>query len=307
VINLAAVLLPIIGLLAAIVLTWGTAIDWVQLIILVGMVHATSIGITIGYHRLFTHRSFQAGAPLRYLLAALGSMALQGPVIEWVGAHRQHHQHSDDHDDPHSPYNHAGGSWGAGIVGTLRGFYHAHVGWLFRGRLKGLGRYTRDLRDDPVIRAVNSQFYLWVLLGLVIPAALGGLVTWSFRGALLGFLWGGLVRILIVHHVTWSVNSVCHLWGSRPFACDDESRNNPIIGVLALGEGWHNNHHAFPTSARHGLRWWELDISYLYIRALATVGLARKVRLPDRDRMEAKRRRALDAKRSRRAGLAESR
>jgi stearoyl-CoA desaturase (Delta-9 desaturase) len=296
IINLAAVIIPFLGLIAAIVLTWGTAINWVQLAILVGMVHATSIGITIGYHRLFTHKSFQANAAVRFTLAVLGSMAVQGAVIEWVGAHRRHHQHSDDHDDPHSPYNYAGRSWGAGIVGTLRGFYHAHVGWLFEPRLKGMGKYTKDLRADPVIRAVNKQFYIWALVGLIVPAVLGGLLTMSFNGALLGFLWGGLVRVLIVHHVTWSVNSVCHLWGTRPFECGDESRNNAIVGVLALGEGWHNNHHAFPASARHGLSWWQIDISYIYIRAMSLVGLVRNIRLPDRDRVIAKRDRTKAAK-----------
>jgi len=296
IINLGAVVIPFLGLFAAIALTWGTAIDWVQLGILIGMVHATSIGITIGYHRLFTHKSFQANAMVRFVLAVLGSMALQGAVIEWVGAHRLHHQHSDEHEDPHSPFNYAGGSWGTGILGTLRGFYHAHVGWLFEPRLKGIEKYTKDLSADPVVRAVNSQFLLWAFVGLALPAALGGLLTMSLRGALLGFLWGGLVRILVVHHVTWSVNSVCHLWGSRPFDCGDESRNNPIVGILALGEGWHNNHHAFPASARHGLSWWQLDISYIYIRAMALLGLARNIRLPDRQRVAAKRDRTLAAK-----------
>jgi stearoyl-CoA desaturase (delta-9 desaturase) len=290
IVNLAAVTVPVAGLVAAIILTWGRAFDWTQLGIFLGMTYATALGITVGYHRLFTHRSFHAGAPVRYVLAVLGSMAVQGAVIEWCGAHRRHHQHSDDDLDPHSPHNHGGESWGSGLVGTLRGFYHSHVGWLFAQRLKGMGRYTQDLREDPVVRAVNRQFYWWALAGLALPALLGGLITLSYAGALWGFLWGGLVRILFVHHITWSVNSVCHLWGTRPFSVGDHSRNNAVVGFFALGEGWHNNHHAFPTSARHGLHWWQFDISYIVIRLMSLLGLARKVRTPDRERIASKRR-----------------
>jgi stearoyl-CoA desaturase (delta-9 desaturase) len=288
IVNMIAVLVPPAGLVIAMLLSWGTAFDWVQFWIFVGMTYATSLGITVGYHRLFTHQSFKTNGVVRYVLGALGSMAVQGAVIEWCGAHRKHHQHSDEESDPHSPHMHAGGSWGEGIVATARGFLHAHVGWLFGMRLKGMGRYTPDLRADPVTSAVNRQFYWLALAGLVIPAVLGGLCTWSLRGALLGFFWGGLVRILLVHHITWSVNSVCHLWGTRPFRTGDESRNNAIVGVLALGEGWHNNHHAFPTSARHGLRWWQFDPSYLVIRGLQLVGLARDIRTPARARLETK-------------------
>jgi stearoyl-CoA desaturase (delta-9 desaturase) len=293
IINLLAVLVPFAGLIVAITLLWGVAFGWIHFGIMTAMELATALGITVGFHRLATHQSFRTPAPVRYILAALGSMAVQGPVIEWAGIHRRHHQHSDEEHDPHSPHvvpGRSSGSWGAGILGMLRGAFHAHCGWLFAGHAKGLGRYTQDLRKDPVLCAVNRQFPLWVLAGLVIPTVLGGLLTMSFMGALLGFLWGGLVRIFVVHHITWSVNSVCHLWGTRPFRCGDHSRNNALVGVLAMGEGWHNNHHAFPTSARHGLRWWELDLSYLFIRGMWLVGLARNIRLPDRERVVAKRR-----------------
>ncbi|MBC7772524.1 MAG: acyl-CoA desaturase [Pyrinomonadaceae bacterium] len=295
VVNLIAVLAPIAGLAVAITLAWGTAFNWTQFWILVGMTYATSVGITVGYHRLFTHQSFKTNKVVRYLLAVLGSMAVQGAVIEWCGAHRKHHQHSDEDGDPHSPHCHdgvewdGGGGWASGLKATLRGFYHSHVGWLFETRLKGMGKYTPDLRADPVVRAANSQFYYWALIGLLIPTALGGLLTWSIVGALEGLLWGGFVRILLVHHITWSVNSVCHLWGTSPFRTGDKSRNNAIVGVLALGEGWHNNHHAFPASARHGLRWWQFDPSYILIRGLWLVGLATNVRVPDSDRVKAKR------------------
>ncbi len=289
IVNLIAVIAPFVGLVVAIALTWGSAFNWTQFWILIGMMYSTSIGITVGYHRLFTHQSFKTSAPIRYILAVLGSMAVQGAVIEWCGAHRRHHQHSDHEDDPHSPHIHGGVTWGSGIRATLHGFYHSHVGWLFERRLKGLGRYTRDLRSDPVVCAANSQFYYWALAGLALPALLGGLFSMSFYGALLGLLWGGLVRILIVHHITWSVNSVCHLWGTSPFRTNDQSRNNPIVGFFALGEGWHNNHHAFPTSARHGLHWWQIDPSYVFIQMLKWTGLAWNVRVPDADRVESKR------------------
>jgi stearoyl-CoA desaturase (delta-9 desaturase) len=284
IINIAAVTIPLLGLGIAIALLWGVAFNWVYLAILGAMHILTGIGVTVGYHRYFTHRSFATSRPVAAALGVLGSMAVEGPVLQWVAVHRRHHQHSDDHDDPHSPHTHGGGLWG-----TLRGMWHAHVGWLFLPHSTGLARYVGDFRKDRQTRAISRLFPLWVLLGLVIPAALGGLLTLSWTGVALGFLWGGLVRILLVHHMTWSINSVCHIWGSQPFRCHDESRNNAIFGVLSLGEGWHNNHHAFPTSARHGLRWWEFDASYLIIRAMAMVGLARDVRVPTAARIAAKR------------------
>ncbi|MCA9291721.1 MAG: fatty acid desaturase, partial [Phycisphaerales bacterium] len=285
IINLVAVLLPFAGLVAAIVLLWGPAFNWLYLALLVGMYLSTAVGITVGYHRLFTHRSFRTPRPVAAVLAALGSMAVEGPLLHWVATHRKHHQHSDDHDDPHSPHGHA-----EGVIGFIQGLWHAHMGWIFRANTTGLSRYVRDFRNDRLVRWMSGLFPLWVLVGLLVPAAIGGLVTGTWMGVLLGFIWGGLVRIFLVHHVTWSINSVCHLWGSRPYRSHDESRNNAIFGVLALGEGWHNNHHAFPTSARHGLRWWQIDMSYMFIRGLGLVGLARDIRVPTRARMESKRR-----------------
>jgi stearoyl-CoA desaturase (delta-9 desaturase) len=288
VINSIAVVLPFAGLVAAICLLWGVAFDWTYLLILWGMSMVTALGVTVGYHRLCTHKSFKVPGVVRYALAAAGSMAVQGPVIRWCAEHRRHHQHSDTTSDPHSPHMSPEGSWGNGLWATLRGALHAHVGWLFAGHSKALGKYSRDLREDRVLVMVDRQFPLWVLAGLLIPSVLGGLLTWSWMGLLLGFLWGGLVRVLLVHHITWSVNSICHLWGTQPFDCHDESRNNVIVGLLGMGEGWHNNHHAFPSSARHGLRWWEFDVSYIFIRGLQTVGLASAVRRPDRERIAAK-------------------
>jgi stearoyl-CoA desaturase (delta-9 desaturase) len=273
--NLTGVVLPFVGLVTAIVFVWGWGFSWVHFGLLLGMYLLTALGITVGYHRLFTHRSFETNRVVEFVLAALGSMAVQGPLVKWVAMHRCHHQHSDKPLDPHSPHQQ-----GTGLLGFLRGIWHAHLGWIFRADPPALTRYVKDLLGDRPLRVASALFPLWVVLGLLLPAALGGLLTLSWWGALLGLVWGGLARIFLVHHVTWSVNSICHLWGSRPYREDDHSRNNFLFGVLALGEGWHNNHHAFPTSARHGLRWWQVDVSYWVIRVLALVGLAWNVKKP---------------------------
>ncbi len=288
IVNLCAVLLPPMGLIGAIVLLWGVAFSWLYLLLMAGMGLISAIGITVGYHRLCTHKSFTTPGWLRYLFAAAGSMAVQGPVIQWCAEHRKHHQHSDKEDDPHSPHVSENGAWGEGIIATLRGAFHAHVGWILSRRRDELNKYSKDLRADRALVLADRHFALWVFAGLIFPAVVAGLVTMSWWGLLLGFLWGGLVRVLVVHHITWSVNSVCHLWGTQPFGSHDESRNNALVALLAIGEGWHNNHHAFPASARHGLRWWEIDGSYLIIRALALVGLARNVRVPSRDRVQSR-------------------
>lgn len=274
--TLTVIILPILGLAATPFLLWGWGFGWVELGLLIGMYVLTALGVTVGFHRLLTHRSFETHTVVRFILAVLGSMAIQGSVLKWVATHRRHHQHSDTPDDPHSPHHHGGG-----LRGLLRGLWHSHIGWAFRADPPEMDRYVKDLERIPSIRVASSLFPVWMLLGLLIPTVLGGLLTLSWSGALLGFVWGGLIRVFLVHHVTWSVNSVCHLWGGQPYPDRDHSRNNFVFGVLALGEGWHNNHHAFPTSARHGLRWWQIDISYYVILMMAAVGLARKIRVPD--------------------------
>jgi stearoyl-CoA desaturase (Delta-9 desaturase) len=275
IITLIVVFGPFAGLVAGIVLLWGWGFSWAELGVLLGMYVLTALGITVGFHRLFTHRSFEANRVVQFVLAGLGSMAVQAPLIKWVAVHRLHHQHSDQPGDPHSPYG-----YGAGILGILRGLWHAHLGWVFETDPPHLDRYVQDLRQNGCARLANALFPLWVTAGLLIPAALGLVLTGEWMGGLFGFLWGGLARIFLVHHVTWSVNSICHFWGRQPYRNRDQSRNNLLFGILALGEGWHNNHHAFPTSARHGLRWWQLDVSYWVIRALALCGCAWKVRVP---------------------------
>jgi len=246
----------------------------------------TSFGVTVGYHRLFTHRSFETSRPVMWMFAVFGSMAVEGPLFRWVATHRRHHQLSDVEGDPHSPHLREDT-----FTGMLYGLWHAHAGWLFQPEIPGLARYIGDLRKDHMLRRISATFPMWVGLGLLIPTVLGGLLTQSWSGALIGFLWGGLARIFLVHHITWSINSVCHLWGGRPYETGDHSRNNVVFGVIGLGEGWHNNHHAFPNSARHGLKWWQLDISYILIRTMAVLGLAWKVNIPAQEVRNRKRRR----------------
>jgi stearoyl-CoA desaturase (delta-9 desaturase) len=283
-VTMAAVVVPPIALVATMVLAWGGWFHWVDLALFFGMYVITGLGITVGYHRLYTHKSFHTRGPIAAFFAICGSMAGQGPVVWWAATHRKHHQHSDHEHDPHSP--HAGRQ--PGVVGAVRAFLHAHMGWLFADLTPDLKRYVPDLVADRTTMRISAMFPYLVLVGFAIPAVIGGLVTMSWMGALLGFLWGGVVRMCVLHHVTWSVNSVCHLWGAKDYHSGDESRNNAVMGILAFGEGWHNNHHAFPASARHGLKWWQFDSSWVIIRTLERVGLAKKVRLPAAERLAAR-------------------
>jgi len=269
--NLGAVVFPFLATLAAIVLLWNQVVSASDLLIAAGMYLLTAIGITVGFHRLLTHRSFQTSKPLEYLFAVLGSMAVQGPVISWVADHRKHHAHTDAEGDPHSPHvGHDGG-----VRGVLGGLWHAHSGWLMstQGRADWK-RYAPDLYEDRGMRAIGRQFVPLVLLSLALPTLAGYLVSGTLAGAATGLLWGGLVRIFFVHHVTWSVNSVCHFFGTRRFDTDDYSTNVFWLALPSLGESWHHNHHAFPRSAVHGLRGWEIDPSALIIGALEKLGLA---------------------------------
>lgn len=277
-----AIILPFAGLIAGIVSLWGHGFNWTYGGILIGTYLFSALGVTVGYHRLFCHRAWETSGFVRFLFGVMGSTAAEGSILKWVSTHRCHHQHSDGDADPHSPHHFGAGGWN-----LLRGLWHAHIGWMFRGDPVNLGRYVTDLVQDRVVKAVSKSWGVWAILGLIVPAVIAGLITWSWTGALLGFLWGGLARVFLIHHVTWSINSICHLWGSKPFRSHDESRNNLLFGYIGLGEGWHNNHHAFPTSARHGLRWWELDLSYAVIRGMQLLGLAWNVRVPSKMRMQA--------------------
>jgi stearoyl-CoA desaturase (delta-9 desaturase) len=230
----------------------------------------TGLGVTVGFHRHLTHRSFATGRVMRGTLAALGSAAIEGPVISWVADHRKHHAYSDEQGDPHSPHVGHGG----GLRGTLKGLLHAHVAWLFIHTERGSKeRYAPDLMADPVIKFVDRTFFIWAILGLAIPFGLGVALGGTVVAGLTALLWGGGVRVFLIHHVTYSINSLCHVFGRQPFKTKDESRNLSWLALPTLGEAWHNNHHAFPTSAEHGLRRRQVDPSALVIRALERLGL----------------------------------
>jgi stearoyl-CoA desaturase (Delta-9 desaturase) len=265
--NIAAVIVPFVAVIAAIPLLWNQLVGWTDLGIMVGVYLATAFGITIGFHRLLTHRAFETHRPIKCLFAILGSMAVQGPVIGWVADHRKHHAHTDEEGDPHSPH--------VGEGSGLRGLYHAHIGWLFEENgTADAKRYAPDLLEDAGMRFISRNFLWWVLLGLAIPFGLGYAIGGTLTAALLALFWGGFVRVFFVHHITWSINSICHFFGSRRFETDDRSTNVAWLAVPSLGEAWHHNHHAFPRAAVQGMRWWEVDISGLAIRALEKLGLA---------------------------------
>ncbi len=268
--NAVVTTVPVALLGLAMWLAWGGALHWPDLVVLAVTYFLTGVGVTVGYHRLLTHRSFKTSRPMRALFAALGSAAIEGPVIEWVANHRKHHQFSDEPGDPHSPHVDHGKGW----RGALGGLAHAHLGWIFSDQeLASEERYAKDLLADPVVRFVDRTFPLWVLAGLAFPFGLGVALTGSIAGGLTGLLWGGAVRILFLHHATFSINSLCHFFGRQRFATGDESRNLLWLSLPTLGEAWHNNHHAFPTSARHGLRWWQLDPSAWLIVGMERCGL----------------------------------
>jgi stearoyl-CoA desaturase (delta-9 desaturase) len=281
--NLLGVVVPFLGVLAAIVLLWNRWVDLTDVAIMVVMYLVTAAGITVGFHRLLVHRSFQTHPWVERTFAVMGSLAVEGSVLDWVADHRKHHAFSDREGDPHSP--HVG--HGSGVAGL----WHAHVGWLLETQGQAdWKRYAPDLYEDPAMRTIGRRFPLMVVLSLLIPTAAGFVLHgFTLEGALRGYVWGGLVRIFFVHHVTWSVNSVCHFFGNRRFDVEDRSTNVGWLAVLSLGESWHHNHHAFPRSAFHGLRWYEIDPSGLMIAGMERVGLAwNVVRItPERQRSRA--------------------
>ena len=248
--NLIGVVVPFLALIAGIVLLWNTLVDWSDLFVLRPMYVIGGLGVTVGFHRMLTHRSFSTHKWTQYLFAIFGSMAVQGPVIAWVADHRKHHAHTDVEGDPHSPHGH-----GDGFKGAVKGLWYAHMGWLFdRQGQAAYRKYAKDLVEDPGFRLINKLFPLWVVLGIAIPAAIGFAIDGTLAGAATGALWGGLVRVFLLHHVTWSINSVCHFFGTRRFDVEDHSTNVFWLAPLSFGESWHHNHHAFPRSATHGLQ-----------------------------------------------------
>ena len=287
VVTLVAVVVPPFGLLSAMGLLWGVAFNWLDLALLVGLYIVCAFGTTIGFHRYFTHKGFETGPGLKAVFAILGCMTMQGPLTQWVTDHRKHHALSDQEGDPHSPHvGHGEGAWSA-----VKGFAHAHVGWLFT--LKGLERgraYGKDLYEDRLVRTIDRLYLVWVVLTLGIPFLIGYLVfDGSVAKGVEAMVWGGLLRIFLYQHATFSVNSICHMFGRKDYRSRDEARNNWLVALLVFGEGWHNNHHAFPSSARHGLHRWQLDVSWWVIRGLERLGLVWNVRRPTVDQLERRR------------------
>jgi stearoyl-CoA desaturase (Delta-9 desaturase) len=278
------VIVPFLALAAVVPAVWGWGLSWTDVSLAVGFYFLTLLGVTVGYHRHFTHGSYKASRPLRVALAAVGGMAIQGPVVQWVADHRRHHAFADREGDPHSPWR-----YGAGARNLAKGMFHAHMGWLFDRRQTNAERYAPDLLRDTAVRRTSRLFVVWAFLSLALPAVIGGLVTGSWAGAWSAFFWAGLVRVALLHHVTWSINSVCHLVGNRPFTSRDRATNFWPLAILSGGESWHNLHHADPTCARHGVLRGQIDISARVIWAFEKLGWARDVKWPDPVRLAAKR------------------
>ena len=290
-------LVPFAGSIAAVGALWGRGLSVVDAAIALTFYAFTGLGVTIGFHRLFTHRSFDAVRPLKIVLAIAGSMALQGSLIDWVAAHRRHHAFSDKEGDPHSPHLEVG----EGVAGIVRGLWHAHVGWLVSPERTDLERWAPDLLRDPDLVKIHKRFPLLTLATFLLPGLIGLAITRSIWGAVTAFLWGSLARIFFLHHVTWSINSVCHFFGRRPFESADHSTNNWILSVLSFGESWHNNHHAFPTSAIHGIGRGQLDPAGRVIRIFEALRWARSVKVASAKQLAAKARTSFTVRR----GIAE--
>jgi stearoyl-CoA desaturase (delta-9 desaturase) len=281
----AFVSVPFLALLAAVPVAWGGWLSWTDIAIAGVWYVVAGVGITAGFHRYFTHGSFKAKRWLRVTLAVAGSLAIQGDITQWVADHRRHHAFSDLEGDPHSPWR-----FGASVWGLTKGLFHAHVGWLFHRELSNRERFAPDLLADKDIRRVTALFPVLVAVSLLGPAVIGGLVTWSWQGALTAFFWAGLVRVSLLHHITWSINSVCHVYGERPFEVrqGDKATNFWPLAILSFGESWHNLHHADPTCARHGVLRGQVDITARTIWVFEKVGAAYDVRWPKPERISAK-------------------
>ncbi|MGP3952747.1 acyl-CoA desaturase [Streptomyces sp. 7N604] len=275
---------PFVALVAAVPLAWGWGVSWLDLGLMTFMYFLGCHGVTVGYHRYFTHGSFKAKRPLRIALALAGSLAVEGPLVRWVADHRKHHKFSDAEGDPHSPWR-----YGETVPALIKGLWWAHVGWMFDEERTPQHKYAPDLIKDATIRAISRQFVVWTVISMAFPALVGGLVTWSWTGAATAFFWGSLVRVALLHHVTWSINSICHAVGKRPFKSRDRSGNVWWLAVLSCGESWHNLHHADPTCARHGVMRGQVDSSARIIRWFEQLGWAHDVRWPDASRIEARR------------------
>ena len=275
---------PLMGVGLAIWRLWGVGLSGLDLGLLIGFYVATVTGISVGFHRLFTHRSFHAVKPVRVVLAALGSMAVQGGPIDWCGTHRRHHAFADKYGDPHSPHL----ATAAGVKGVLAGLWHAHVGWLLDSEKSDPNEWVPDLVADKAVSRVSKLFPWLTVATFTLPPRIGLAVTGTFSGMLTAFIWGSLVRIFLLHHMTWSINSICHFYGKEQYRARDESKNVWPMSLISFGESWHNNHHAFPWSARLGLRGWQIDLGWWTIRFMQAMKLISRVKVPTREQMAAR-------------------
>jgi stearoyl-CoA desaturase (Delta-9 desaturase) len=277
------VAVPFLAVLAAIPLAWGWGLGWHDVVLAIAFYYISGLGISMGFHRYFTHSSFKAKTGLRVALAIAGSLAIEGEVLSWVADHRRHHKYSDREGDPHSPWR-FGDDWKA----LIKGLAWAHTGWLFDGNHTSREKFCPDLLADKKIARISSLFPLWVTVTLLAPALIGGLWSWSWQGALTAFFWASLVRVAFLHHVTWSINSICHTFGKEEFQVRDKSRNVNWLAILSFGESWHNLHHADPTCARHGALRGQIDIAARLIWFCEKLGWAYDVRWPDEARLTSK-------------------
>jgi len=279
----AFVVIPLIAVAFALPIAWGGWLSWLDITLAIGLWLLTAGGITIGYHRYFTHGSFKANRTVKIILAVFGSLAIEGSLDQWVADHRKHHKFSDEVGDPHSPWR-----FGTSKKAIGKGLLYSHVGWLFDDDNTGIDKYAPDIAADKDLNWISKHFSVFVISSLLLPAVLGGLITWSWMGALTAFFWAGLVRVAFVHHVTWSINSICHVFGNRPFTSRELSSNVAWLAIPSLGESWHNLHHVDPTAARHGVMKGQIDISASLIKGMEKTGLATDVRWPKAERLAKK-------------------
>jgi stearoyl-CoA desaturase (delta-9 desaturase) len=282
----AFVALPFAAVVAAVPVAWGWGLSWLDVAMAVTLYVITGMGIGTGFHRYLTHGAFKATRPLRIALTIAGSLAIEGNPTQWVADHRRHHAFSDREGDPHSPWR-----YGESVWGLTKGLFYAHIGWMFRRELSNRERFAPDLVADKDISRIDRAFPAMVAISILLPGVIGGLVTWSWQGALSGIFWAGLVRIAVLHHVTWSINSICHVYGERPFETrdGDKASNFWPLAILSFGESWHNLHHADPTCARHGVDKGQIDMNARLIWIFEKLGWATNVRWPKPDRLDAKR------------------
>ncbi len=283
--TLLVTILPFAGAAIGIPLLWNHGVKALDLSLFFIFYVITGMGITVGFHRMLTHRSFETVKPIKLALAIAGSMAIQGAVVSWVADHRRHHAYADKPGDPHSPHL----AEAEGVKGIITGLWHAHTGWFFSPEKTNIKKFAPDLIADKAILSVSRAFPLWATVSIVLPGLIGLAITRTWTGGLTALLWGGLARIFFLHHITWSINSICHFYGKRPFKSKDESTNNWMMALLSFGEGWHNSHHAFPTSYKHGLGKFQFDPSAWFISTLKVLGLARNIKMPTLEQMQAKR------------------